>query len=222
MNTKIGLFPHMKIVGFSPPLIGFLVIFILLVFTALIGNDYPFLPAQRIVDLVISFGFGIHCVMLCTIEIENKYEFLFATHKSISGIFIDRYLTCCLFWFIVGLLGTALTSFFTHTLLTASSFLSWACTGIFISSIGLSVLSLTHQSIFSILIIFIIWVSMYLGGDSLIRIFPFLQPLHIFLNPFTVSWADYLINRVTTISLGLLLLAASYKILRNVEKLLLK
>jgi hypothetical protein len=66
----------------------------------------------------------------------------------------------------------------------------------------------------------LMWGSMLFGGDWLLRCWPFLWPLHVFLQPHRVSPIVYTLNRATLVLIGVVLVALALYLSRDEERMM--
>jgi hypothetical protein len=80
--------------------------------------------------------------------------------------------------------------------------LSWSAAGVFIGAVALYTTLLTRQGVFGALLATVTWGGMILGGDQMLRRWPWLWPLHVYLQPEDANYQTYLLNRASLILIG--------------------
>jgi len=66
----------------------------------------------------------------------------------------------------------------------------------------------------------LLWCGMLLGGDALIVRWPFLWPIHIYLQPQSMLHTVYALNRAGLMLAGLALTAMAARLTRDEERML--
>jgi hypothetical protein len=79
----------------------------------------------------------------------------------------------------------------------------------------------SRQAAPGILIAILLWFAMTFVGDVLMARWPFLWPLHAYLDPDAVAASDYALNRLLLTLIGVNLVALAIRQLRDAERALL-
>jgi hypothetical protein len=91
---------------------------------------------------------------------------------------------------------------------------AWFC------GVAVAAALVTRQGVFGALLVTLLWGGMLLGGDGLLHRWPYLWPLHAYLQPQDVSRRVYALNRLVLTLAGVLLVALAARLARDEERML--
>ncbi len=190
-----------------------------LITLALIGLMMLTNARPQAVEVVLPIMIGIHAAFVFAPEDEPALELLTAAPRPLAWLLAER---------LALVAGVQLTAAVIGTFLIALTgaprwdylLLGWLSPAV--AMMGFSVYASLTMRRFShgMLAAVMLYGGMLLGGDLLVGRFPFLMPLHLFLQPSSVSPGDYLLNRVVLIVVGLLLLMRAFRFVRREDKVL--
>ena len=79
---------------------------------------------------------------------------------------------------------------------------------------------LTRQGVLGALLVTVLWGGTLFGGDALLARWPFLWPVHVYLQPMAVSPTVYALNRVVLTLAGSALAVLGSRLTRDEERML--
>jgi len=213
---------RMKIVGWFPSIICMLTVVIGFALTTLISiNSNTFSLSYRIVDSIVPLFFGLQAAFLLSPETEPSLEILLSTKFPISKVLWERFFFLLLFEGAVAFSGNLIsTIFITDGQGILSDVARWIPACVFIGGTAIYTTLVTRQGIFGALLALLMWGGMLIGMDSLLIRFPFLWPIHVYLQLDQISILNYIINRFSLIVLGFLLIIFATYLAKNEERML--
>jgi hypothetical protein len=208
-----------RLITWVPALLGAVVVTGLLI----VGDrsDVGLFAPGRIIEGLVPLIAGMQAAFLFSPEDEPGLEVLLACPRPLAWTVVERLALLLAGQGLVALLGGLAAS-----ALLPASFLAgvagWLPPLLLLPAIALVVTVSTRQPLFSVALTLLLWFGMVsnagVGGGLLTR-WPFLWPLHVYLQP---GHAHYWLNRASLFlaSLNLIVLAAAY-LLRDEERVLL-
>lgn len=177
-------------------------------------------PVVRVVEVVVPLVFGMQAAFLLSPDSEPPLELLLTCPRPLAWALLER-LTV-----LVALLGSvALAGNLVSLTLPGAQSLSlavarWPASCAFIGGAALFTTQMTRQGVFGALLATLLWGGMLFGGDSLLIRWPFLWPLHVYLQPETAEPIVYMLNRATLTLMGAGLTALAVYLLYDEERIL--
>jgi hypothetical protein len=89
-----------------------------------------------------------------------------------------------------------------------------------LGGVAVALALVTRQGVLGALLATLLWGGTLLGGDGLLRRWPYLWPLHAYLQPGDVSREIYALNRLVLTLAGVLLVALAARLTRDEEHML--
>jgi pimeloyl-ACP methyl ester carboxylesterase len=189
----------------------------LLVVLDVTGN-MPMLNRLRVVETFVPLIVGLHAAYLFSPEDEPILELTLAAPRPLSWTVGER-LACLLgghslIALVAGLAAARLTDES-----PVMSIVRWLPPTLLLAGLALSLTISRRQAVLSVGLVILLWFGMLWGGDGMLGQWPFLWPLHFFLQP---AHPLYALNRAWLALAGfnLLVLSATY-FLRDQERVLL-
>jgi hypothetical protein len=193
------------------------VLVVVLILFDVTGN-MPMLNRLRVVETFVPLLVALHAAYLFSPEDEPLLELTLAAPRRLAWTVGER-LALLLgghgaFALIAGLAAAHLTGE-----LPLLSLVRWLPPTLLLAGVALALTLSRRQAMFSVGLVILLWFGMLWGGDGMTGRWPFLWPLHFFLQP---DHALYGLNRLWLALVGanLLALAATY-LLRDEERVLL-
>jgi hypothetical protein len=181
-------------------------------------NNMPMLTRLRAVETVVPLIAALHAAYLFSPEEEPVLELTLAAPRPLAWTVGER-LALLLggHGAIAFLAGSAVAQL--EGLSWASSLVRWLAPFLLLTALSVSLTLVRRQAVLSVGFIILLWFGMLWGGDAMLARWPFLWPLHIFLQP---GHPHSALNRAVIILAGLNLLAlCASHLLRDEERLLL-
>ncbi len=174
----------------------------------------------RVVGVIVSLAFGAQAAFVMAPDGELPLELLLACPRPAAWALWERLLV------LAGLQGgLALAATLISVALAPNgglppAILGWLAPAAFLGGVAVLATQVTRQGVFGALLATLLWASMLFGGDALLARWPWLWPLHLFLQPGQAPLAIYATNRAGLIATGLALMALALRLLRDEERAL--
>ena len=176
------------------------------------------LEPRRMIETIVPLLAGVHAAFLFSPEDEPGLEVTLACRRPLAWTILER-----LAWLLalqggVALIGSVLIVGTTgETLFIAVS--RWITPLVFFVGLGMCLTLMTRQAVISVGLITVLWCGLMLASEVLVKQWPFLWPIGLYLQP---DEASYWLNRLflSLCGLELIHLAATYFI-RDDERVLL-
>ena len=176
--------------------------------------------ASRLVAAIVPLGMGLQAALALSPESEPALELLLACPRPLAWALIERLMLAAgaeIAIAVAGCLGGSL-------LLGSEAPLQMLWRGlaplIFLMGVAAFGTQTTRNGVYGTLLAMLMWGGMLFGGDGLLSRWPFLWPIHVYLQPEAVPPAVYAINRVTLILAGLILTALAAALTRDEERMI--
>lgn len=176
----------------------------------------------RVIETVIPLTVGVLSALLFSPESEPSLEILLSCRRPIVWVLIERLVYVFILEVGIALLGNIIT----HGLGWAGeepfslSVLRWLAPLLFLSGVAVYGTQITRQGMYGMLLVTLMWGGMFLGGNPLLRKWPFLWPIHLYLQPEVVPIQLYFWNRAFAFLSGFVLIALAAYLTSNEERLL--
>jgi hypothetical protein len=102
----------------------------------------------------------------------------------------------------------------------AQAMVRWLVPCAWFGGVAVAVALVTRQGVFGALLATLLWGGTLLGGDTLLERWPWLWPLHAYLQPGDASRHVYALNRLLLVLAGLFLVALAARLTRDEEHML--
>jgi hypothetical protein len=135
-------------------------------------------------------------------------------------LFLDRLLLVAVMHLAVALTATLVFAATWHAENLALAVVRWLADGIALAGVAVFTTQVTRQGIFGTLLSTLLWAASLYGGDSILKVWKWFWPFHIYLQPEKFGLGIYLLNRLVLIGIGLGLFLLAMKFLGNEDRLL--
>ncbi len=170
-----------------------------------------------VVEVVVSIVVGIHAAILFSPEDEPLLELKLSYPRPFIWLILERVGIVLLIHSTIALIGTLWTQLILKDANFMMLLLRWLVPMLFMAGVALRVTLTTRQIVFGAMTVTFLWIGIGYFGNFVLNQYPFLWPLHTFLEPERLAHSDYLLNRLMVALLGItLIISAVYK-LRNDE-----
>jgi hypothetical protein len=213
-----NLYFNLKLSGWLPALVGALVVGLFLTFYQ--SSDENIIYLRRVIEVVIPLAFGLHAAFVLSPENEPAIELLLSYPKPLSRLLGERLLTISLLHGSVALVATLVIVVNWNVENIGLALVRWLTVGIALGGVAVFTTQLTRQAAFGALLTTLLWASSLYGGDKLLQRWPWAWPAHLYLQPENVSGLLYLLNRLSLLLAGLVLMVLAGVLLRNDERTL--
>jgi hypothetical protein len=211
-----------KLIGWLPIAGGGLAVAILLALNAPIwpATNNALLPVTRIAEVTVPLAVGLQAAFLLSPEDEEPLELLLSYPRPLSRTLLERLLVMAVLQSGVAmgsaLLGRALGA--TERFVLASA--RWIAPAGFIGGAALYATIATRKGALGALTGTILWGGMLVGGRALLVRWPWLWPLHVYLQPSDVPLTRYAVNRIVLTLTGSTLVWLATRLTRDEEHML--
>jgi len=177
-------------------------------------------PAGRVVETIVPLAVGLQAAFLLSPEDEPPLELLLACPRPLARTLWERWAVMMVMQGGVALAGTFVSLVLLGDEGLALAVARWLAPCAWIGGVALFTTQLTRQGVFGALLATLIWGGMLFGGDALLSRWPFLWPLHVYLQPEGLAPAVYALNRAGLTLAGLALAALAAYLTRDEERVL--
>ena len=163
---------------------------------------------------------GCHLAFAFSPADEPALEGLLAAPRPVAWVLIERVALMAVPYILFALIGNAIV-FARFSDEFAGMFLRWLPPFLFFVAVSVMVTVSTRQAAFGMTLTMVVWFGLAFMGDGMLFRWPYLWPLHIYLQPEqAVSSTAFILHQIwiTLASLGILTRAAAQ--LNHPEKLL--
>jgi hypothetical protein len=173
----------------------------------------------RVVETVVPLVFGLQSAFLLCADSDPPLELVLSCPRPLSWLISERFMVLVVLQGSVGLAGMCAASIgYRGAWLIAA--MRWLAPGLFIGGAAFFTAQVTRQGAFGALRATLLWGGMLFGGDAMLARFPYLWPLHLYIQPDSVTPAVYGLNRATLIAGGLLLIVLGAYLAHDEERML--
>ncbi len=173
-----------------------------------------------LVAAIVPLGMGLQAALALSPESEPALELLLACPRPLAWVLVERLVLAAgaeAAIAVTGILaGSALfggEAFYQILLRLLAPF-------IFLMGVAAFGTQTTRNGVYGTLLATLMWGGMLFGGDALLSRWPFLWPIHVYLQPEAVSPTVYAINRITLILAGLILTVLAAYLTRDEERMI--
>jgi hypothetical protein len=217
----MALRSNVKLIGWLPIAGSGLAVAILFVLNALIcpAPDSALLPIARTAEVIIPLAVGLQAAFLLSPEDEEPLELLLSYSRPLSQTLLERLSIMAVLQGGVAMSGTLLGQ-----ALAAERFAlaaaRWIAPAGFIGGAALYATIATRKGTWGALTGTILWGGTLVGGRALLVRWPWLWPLHVYLQPGDVPPARYAVNRIVLTLVGTALAWLATRLTRDGEHML--
>jgi hypothetical protein len=175
---------------------------------------------RRVLETVVPLAFALQAAFLLGPDNEPALELLLSYPRRVEKLFWERTLLVGILHTAIGLTFTLLFALTWHSENILLSLLRWIPSAIFLAGVTVFTTQLTRQGVFGMLLGTLYWAASFQGGDSLLTVWRWFWPFHVFLQPEKYGLNTYLLNRffLASIGIGLTLIALTF--LKDEDRLL--
>jgi hypothetical protein len=176
------------------------------------------LEPQRVIETIVPLLAGVHAAFLFSPEDEPGLEVTLACPRPLAWTILERLAWLFALQGSVALIGSVVIAM-SHEETFAVILSRWIAPLLVFVGLGLCLTLMTRQAVVSVGLIVVLWCGLMLASDALVRQWPFLWPMGLYLQP---AETNYWLNRLflSLCGLALLRLALTYFI-RDDERVLL-
>lgn len=210
------------LIGWLPAVGGAVLVALLLVLNGTIwrGGGYPLVPTVRVVDTVMPLAVGVQAAFLLSPEDEWSLELLLSSPRPVVWALWERVGVMLALQGSMALVGNVIALTLPGGEGIAQAIVRWLVPCAWFCGVAVAVALLTRQGVFGALLATLLWGGTLLGGDGLLDRWPFLWPLHAYLQPEDVSRQVYALNRLVLALAGVLLVTLAARLTSDEERML--
>lgn len=184
-----------------------------------VGPGDPTLP-PRLVAAIVPLGMGLQAALALSPESEPALELLLACPRPLAWALVERLLLAA---------GVEAAIATTSLLVGGALFGSEALPAlllralppfIFLMGVAAFGTQTTRNGVYGTLLTTLMWGGMAFGGDALLSRWPFLWPIHVYLQPEAVSPTVYVLNRIALVLAGFILTLLAATLTRDEERMI--
>ena len=179
---------NLRLVGWNPAVGSALAVALGLGLTnSLWGTSGSTPLTLRVVETIVPLVAGLQAAFLLSPEDEAPLELLLSCPRPLALVLLERLVMLMILLGSVALTGNLVILLLQENegwLMTISR---WFAPCLCLSGVALFTTQLTRQGSFGALLETLMWGGMLFGGDGLLRRWPLLWPLHVFLQPHRVG-----------------------------------
>jgi hypothetical protein len=177
-------------------------------------------PAPRVVEVIVPLVFGIQAAFLLSPDSEPPLELLLTCPRPLAWALLERLAALIALLGCVALAGNLAALALPEAQNLPLAVIRWLAPCVGIGGAALFTTQMTRQGVFGALLATLLWGGMLFGFDSLLTRWPFLWPLHVYLQPETAGLIIYMLNRATLTFVGAGLTALAVYLLHDEERVL--
>lgn len=174
----------------------------------------------RVVETVVPLALSLQAAVLFSPETEPALEILLACPRPLAWALLERLAAVFAVGAAIATAGSLAVLGLSGTGSLLQAEIRWIAPAVFLMGVAAFGTLMTRQGAYGTLLATLMWGGMLFGGDPLLTRFPFLWPLHVYLQPEATPASLYLANRLTLFVLGLAFIALAAWTTRDEERLL--
>lgn len=211
-----------RLIGWLPVAGSAVAVALLLTLNATLwrGQSAPLLPTARVVETFVPLVVGLHAAFLLSAEDEPSLELLLACPRPLAWALLERVAVMAAQQGSVALGGSLVGLALPGAEGSHLAIARWLTPCAWFGGVALFTTQLTRQGVFGALLVMLLWGGTFFGGDALLTRWPFLWPLHAYLQPEAVAPNTYVLNRSGLILAGFILTALAARLTRDEERML--
>lgn len=180
------------------------------------GGWFPW--RAHIIEAIVPLVAALQAAFLFAPDDEAALEVMLACPRPIVWVLRERLLI------LLGLFGgLALLSSLISAVSTGNDLLSiivrWVSPATFLIGVSLLATLVSRQPALGVVMAIVMWFGFVVAGDALLDRFPYLWPVHLYLQPDTLKMT-YVLNRISLLVIGIGFIALAAHQLRDEERLL--
>lgn len=206
----------LRLIGWLPTILCALVALLLGLLNATVwGGGLSPVPGIHVVEIIVPLAAGIQAAFLLSPEDEPCLELLLASPRPVRLTLLDRVL-------VMGILigSIALPGSLIQPEAISIALLRWVTPTVWFCSVALFTTLLTRQGTFGALLAILLWGGTLFGGGALVARWPYLWPLHAYLQPGDATPTTYALNRGILLLAGLILAGFAAHLASDEERML--
>ena len=212
---------NLRLVGWNPAVGSALAVALGLGLTnSLWGTSGSTPLTLRVVETIVPLVAGLQAAFLLSPEDEAPLELLLSCPRPLALVLLEKLVVLMILQGSVALTGNLVVQLVHGNEGWLVTIARWFAPCLCLSGVALFTTQLTRQGSFGALLETLMWGGMLFGGDGLLRRWPFLWPLHVFLQPHHVDSFIYTLNRAVLISIGIILVALALYLSRDEERMM--
>jgi hypothetical protein len=211
-----------RLIGWLPAAGGAALVALLLALNATIWREggYLLVPTVRVVDTVVPLAVGVQAAFLLSPEDERSLELLLSSPRPVAWALWERVGVMLALQGSVALAGNVIALALPVGEGMIQAIVRWLVPCAWFGGVAVMTALVTRQGVLGALLATLLWGGTLLGGDALLRRWPYLWPLHAYLQPADVSRGIYALNRLVLMLAGVLLVALAARLMRDEERML--
>jgi hypothetical protein len=174
----------------------------------------------RVVEVIVPLVVGLQSAYLLSPEDEPPLEVLLACPRPLAWVLFERLAVLMTLQGGIALMGSLVGLALPQAERWPVAILRWIAPCVAICGVALFATQLTRQGVFGALLVTLLWGGMFFGGDAMIARWPFLWPVHLYLQPGDAAPTVYVLNRATLILAGVGTTALAAYLTRDEERML--
>ena len=214
---------NLKLIGWWPAAVSAIILVVFFILESRLtgsGGTFEMMYVRRAVETISPLLFAIQAAFLFGPDNEPALELLLSNPKPLPHLFLDRLLLVAVMHLAVALTATLVFAATWHAENLALAVVRWLADGIALAGVAVFTTQVTRQGIFGTLLSTLLWAASLYGGDSILKVWKWFWPFHIYLQPEKFGLGIYLLNRLVLIGIGLGLFLLAMKFLGNEDRLL--
>lgn len=174
----------------------------------------------RVVETIVPLAVGLQAAFLLSPNDEQPLELLLSCPRPLAWTLVERLIVLITLQGSVALAGSLITLAFPVREEPLVSIVRWPAPCAWISGVAMFTTLLTRQGVYGALMTTVLWGALLFRGDTLLIRWPFLWPVHMYLQPDTVPLDVYTLNRLTLTLIGLALTVLAAYLTCDEERML--
>ncbi len=218
MNRKytLALYASLRLGEWLPAILCALVVLLFGLLNATVwGGGLSPVPGVHVVEIIVPLAAGIQAAFLLSPEDEPCLELLLVCPRPARWALLERLL-------VMGVLigGIALGGSLIRPDGLAMAIIRWMAPVTWFCGVAVFTTLLTRQGTFGALLAILLWGGTLFGGDTMVARWPYLWPLHAYLQPGDATPTVYALNRGLLILAGLILTGFAAHLAGDTEHML--
>jgi hypothetical protein len=219
-----------RIVGWEPAAWSLAVIVLLLVNDRIGFISLALFEPRRIVETVIPLAMGLQAAFAFSPRDEPALEVILSAPRRLIWLLVERLAVIGFYQALAACIGMGIVFVYSGGHLV-EAVARWVSPSIVFVGVAVYVTLVTNQAVVSVVLTILAWWAFGFLGDALVEsglpiwplseMRPVVRAFHVFLQPDACNAADYLVNRVALVVVGLGWLALAFRLLGNTEHFLL-
>jgi len=175
----------------------------------------------RLIEFVVPLAAGMQAAFLLPLEDEPALEVSLACPRPMTWTLIERLMLLLAVHGGIGLAGSLIGVMLAGSGDLLLAIARWLAPMLLVVGLALGASLRSRQAAPGVLLAILAWFAMAFIGETLMQRWPFLWPIHAYLEPDAVAPMDYALNRLLLSLAGLNLMVFAARQLRGEERALL-